>query len=109
MSHTYQPALVGLSILIAILASYTALDLASRVAAATGRARVAWLAGGSVAMGVGIWSMHFVAMLAYSMPVQMRYDVSLVLLSAVVAIAASLLALIVVSRRAPGLRSLLAA
>src|SRR5919205_57015 len=109
MSHTYQPALVGLSILIAILASYTALDLASRVTAAVGRARIAWLTGGSIAMGVGIWSMHFVAMLAFKLPVQIRYDVPLVLLSMLVAIGASLLALIVVSRRTPRLRTLFAA
>jgi NO-binding membrane sensor protein with MHYT domain len=60
----YSPGLVVLSILIASVASYTALELAARVTAARGRERLAWLAGGSVAMGVGIWSMHFVGMLA---------------------------------------------
>src|ERR671932_115136 len=89
MTHTYQPALVGLSILIAILASYTALDLASRVTAAVGRARLAWLVGGSVAMGVGIWSMHFVAMLAFRLDVPVSYDGPLLLVSALIAVAAS--------------------
>ncbi len=101
MSGTYQPVLVILSIVIAMLASYAALDLASRVTAAQGRRRAAWLLGGSVAMGIGIWSMHFVAMLALRLPVPTMYDVPLVVLSVLVAIAASLVALIVVSREAP--------
>ncbi len=64
MQGTHESPLVTLSILIAILASYTALTLVGRVAAVRGRARLAWLLGGSAVMGVGIWSMHFVAMLA---------------------------------------------
>jgi NO-binding membrane sensor protein with MHYT domain len=64
----HNPILVAISVLIAIFAGYTALDLASSVAAARGKARVAWLAGGSLAMGTGIWSMHFVAMLAFRLP-----------------------------------------
>jgi NO-binding membrane sensor protein with MHYT domain len=61
LSGRYQPALVVLSLLITILASYAALDLAGRVAAARGRARVGWLGGGAFAMGLGIWSMHYSA------------------------------------------------
>ena len=77
MTGTYEPSLVALSILIAICASYTALTLAGRVSVARGRARLAWLLGGSVAMGSGIWSMHFVAMLAFHLPVAISYDVPL--------------------------------
>lgn len=109
MSSTYNPLLVTLSVLIAMLASYAALDLASRVTVARGRARLIWLVVGSVAMGVGIWSMHFVAMLALSLPVAIVYDVPLLVLSVLVAIAASLLALLVVGREAKGLRGFLAA
>ena len=94
----YSPLLVVVSVLIAALASYTALDLAARVNAASGRERLGWLAGGSTAMGVGIWSMHFVGMLAFHLPVPIAYAVELVLVSVLIAIAASALALAVVSR-----------
>jgi NO-binding membrane sensor protein with MHYT domain/nitrogen-specific signal transduction histidine kinase/CheY-like chemotaxis protein len=94
----YTPLLVVLSVLIASAASYTALDLAGRVTAARGRERLAWLAGGSLAMGVGIWSMHFVGMLAFHLPVPIGYELGRVLLSVLVAVAASALALVVVSR-----------
>src|SRR5947209_5829456 len=64
MVGSYNYHLVTLSVLIAILASYAALELAARITAASGRARLAWLAGGATAMGVGIWSMHYIGMLA---------------------------------------------
>jgi NO-binding membrane sensor protein with MHYT domain/nitrogen-specific signal transduction histidine kinase/CheY-like chemotaxis protein len=102
----YTPLLVVLSVLIASAASYTALDLAGRVTAARGRERLAWLAGGSLAMGVGIWSMHFVGMLAFRLPVPIGYALGRVLLSVLVAIAASALALVVVSRPHVGLPAL---
>src|ERR1700733_7060190 len=106
MNGTHEFPLVALSILIAICASYTALTLAGRVAVARGRTRLAWLLGGSVAMGSGIWSMHFVAMLAFHLPVAISYDVPLVALSFLAAVAASAFALFVASRstvKAPGL------
>ena len=102
MTGSHHPVLVVLSALIAMLASYTALQLAGRVTAASGWARRAWLASGSVAMGVGIWSMHFVAMLAFSLPVPIAYDVPLWLLSIVIAILASWLALFIASRERVG-------
>ncbi|HEX2210914.1 MAG TPA: MHYT domain-containing protein [Longimicrobium sp.] len=98
MKGSHNAALVAFSILIAILASYTALALSARVNAARGRFRVAWLAAGSVTLGIGIWSMHFVGMLAYRLPVPITYDVPLWLLSMTVAVGASLLALWVTSR-----------
>jgi NO-binding membrane sensor protein with MHYT domain/nitrogen-specific signal transduction histidine kinase/CheY-like chemotaxis protein len=102
----YSPSLVVLSVLIASVASYTALDLAGRVTAAHGRERLAWLAGGSLAMGVGIWSMHFVGMLAFHLPMPIGYELGRVLLSVLVAVAASALALVVVSRPHVGLPAL---
>jgi NO-binding membrane sensor protein with MHYT domain/nitrogen-specific signal transduction histidine kinase/CheY-like chemotaxis protein len=102
----YSPLLVVLSVLIASAASYTALDLAGRVTAARGRERLAWLAGGSLAMGLGIWSMHFVGMLAFHLPVPIGYELGRVLLSVLVAVAASALALVVVSRPRVGLPAL---
>ena len=103
MTHgLYNPVLIAISVLIAIFAGYTALDLASSVVAARGKARVAWLAGGSLAMGTGIWSMHFVGMLAFSLPgVSVYYTIPLLILSVVVAIVASGVALVVISRTRP--------
>jgi len=67
MTGTYDPRLVTLSIILAIFASYAALDLTGRVTASHGRARLFWLFGGATAMGLGIWSMHYIGMLAYKM------------------------------------------
>ena len=106
LHKAYSPLLVILSVLIASAASYTALDLAGRVTAARGRERLAWLAGGSLAMGVGIWSMHFVGMLAFHLPIPIGYQMGRVLLSVLVAFAASALALVVVSRPKVGLPAL---
>src|ERR1700720_3948927 len=86
VTGTYDPFLVALSILVAAFASYTALDLGGRVAAARGLARRVWLAAAAITMGGGIWSMHFVAMLAFIMPTPMSYDIGLTTLSLVVAI-----------------------
>src|ERR1700720_971599 len=85
VTGTYDPYLVALSILVAAFASYTALDLGGRVAAARGFPRRVWLAAAAITMGGGIWSMHFVAMLAFIMPRPMSYDIGLTTLSLVVA------------------------
>jgi two-component system sensor histidine kinase/response regulator len=98
----YDYRIVALSIFIAMLASYAALDLGGRVTAAHGRVRVLWLAGGSVTMGLGIWAMHYVGMLAWTLPVPILYDWPTVLVSLLMAILASATALFVVSRRAMG-------
>jgi NO-binding membrane sensor protein with MHYT domain len=87
VARTYDPYLVALSVVVAALASYTALDLGGRVAAARGLGRrYVWLAAAAITMGGGIWSMHFVAMLAFIMPTPMSYDIGLTALSLVVAI-----------------------
>jgi diguanylate cyclase (GGDEF)-like protein len=93
MTGIYNPWLVTVSVLIAMLASFTALDMAGRVTEAQGRSSMWWLAGGSVAMGIGIWSMHFVGMLAFSLPVPMGYDPWITALSLAIAIALSAFAL----------------
>src|SRR5882762_159427 len=86
VTGTHDPYLVALSILVACVASYTAIDLGGNVRAARRLARRAWLAAAATTMGGGIWSMHFVAMLAFSMPIPMSYDIGLTALSLVVAI-----------------------
>jgi NO-binding membrane sensor protein with MHYT domain len=86
VTGTHDPYLVALSILVACFASYTALDLAAHVGAARGLARRVWLVAAAITMGGGIWSMHFVAMLAFNMSIPMSYDMGLTVLSLVVAI-----------------------
>ena len=86
---TYNPYLVALSILVASFASYTALDLSGRVPPAQGPTHRGWLAAAALIMGGGIWSMHFVAMLAFVLPMPMSYDVGLTVLSLVLAILAA--------------------
>ncbi|MBW4596625.1 MAG: PAS domain-containing protein [Brasilonema angustatum HA4187-MV1] len=98
MSSIYNPFLVALSIVIAVLASYTAIDLAGQITVAKAKARLAWLIGGAVVMGIGIWSMHFVAMLAFSLPISMGYDALTVVVSVLPAIVASAGALLLASR-----------
>ena len=98
MIGSYDYRLVGLSVLIAVFASFAALDLAGRTTAASGRVRLAWLAGGAMAMGAGIWSMHYIGMLAFTLPVPVLYDWPTVLLSLIAAVFASAVALFVVSR-----------
>jgi PAS domain S-box-containing protein len=96
---SYNYALVALSVLIAMFASYAALDLAGRVTAAGGWTRAVWLLGGAGAMGTGIWSMHYIGMLAFILPIPVAYHWPTVLLSLFAAILASAIALYVVSRR----------
>ncbi|CAH0165082.1 Sensor protein TorS [Massilia sp. Bi118] len=94
----YETPLVLISILVAIAASYAALSLAGRVSESRGRAVVAWVFGGAIAMGSGIWAMHFVGMLAFRLPIPIAFDLTLTLASLLLPIAASCLALWQVSR-----------
>src|ERR1700719_2894374 len=99
---SYNYALVALSVFIAMFASYAALDLAARVTAAGGRTRAIWLLGGAGAMGTGIWSMHYIGMLAFILPIPVAYHWPTVLLSLFAAVLASVVALGVVSRQEMG-------
>ena len=96
---SYDPLLVALSAVIAVASSYAALDVAGRVTANKSWRFAAWLTCGSVAMGIGIWSMHFTGMLAFKLPVPVNYDWRTVLQSFFVAVLASALALYLVSRK----------
>ena len=98
MTGSYSQSLVAISLLVAMLASYTALDMAGRLATAQGRVARWWLAGGAAAMGLGIWSMHFIAMLAFKLPIPVGYDLAITLYSLAVSIGASAYALWLVSR-----------
>jgi two-component system, sensor histidine kinase and response regulator len=102
ISGAYDYGEVARSVFIAIAASYAALDLTGRVTAARGRARLAWLSGGAIAMGIGIWEMHFKGMMAFRLPVPVQYHWPTVLASLLVAILASAVALYVASRQKVG-------
>src|SRR5579862_7583198 len=108
MAASYDYRLVALSVIIAVAASYVALDLAGRVTSPCGRARHLWLGSGATALGIGIWSMHYIGMLAFRLPVAVEYDWPTVLVSLLAAVFASAVALFVVSRESMGLLTVLA-
>ena len=89
-------ALYLLSFVVAVLASYLALMLAGRVTRARSGQALAWLIGGGITMGTGIWSMHFIGMLAFYLPIQVSYSFKETLLSWLVAIVVSCFALFLV-------------
>ena len=99
LESSYSDVLVVLSVLVAILAAYTALDMGSRISTAKKPAALWWWLGGSFAMGLGIWSMHFIGMLAFELPIALGYDPWITLFSLVVAIASSAFALWISSSR----------
>ncbi|MGH8260489.1 MAG: MHYT domain-containing protein, partial [Steroidobacteraceae bacterium] len=91
MPSTYSPTLVLLSYVVAVLASHVTLSLAQRLRPSLGASRAArphgaWIAGGAFAMGTGIWSMHFIGMLAFHLPIEVAYDVRLTAASYVIAV-----------------------
>jgi diguanylate cyclase (GGDEF)-like protein len=104
---TYDMLLVVVSFLVAMMASYTALQMTERISNAPKSAARFWLAGGAIAMGIGIWSMHFIGMLAFRLPIELGYDLALTLLSLCIAIAVSWFALWSVSGAELPLRRLL--
>jgi diguanylate cyclase (GGDEF)-like protein len=100
LAESFSPVLVVASYLIAALASYAGLLMSTCIVnAESARGRWAWLIGGSAAMGIGVWAMHFTGMLALTLPVPVTYDLPVTVLSAVPAILASALALHVMSGR----------
>ncbi len=98
----YDYRLVALSMCISILAAYAALDLVERITARRGWARVVWLYGGAMAVGIGIWTTHRVGISAIQLRIPVRYNWPMLLLSLVTAVAASAVALFIVSRPAMG-------
>ena len=94
---TYSYGLVALSIALAVVASYAVADLAGRISASQRGARFFWLMAGSIAFGLGIWAMHYIGMVAFMLPVPVLYHFPTVLLSLLVAIVASAVALHMVS------------
>ena len=97
MNGHYDPGLVLLSYLVAILASYSALHFGAQLSS-SGRAKGRfWLALGAMTMGTGVWTMHFVGMRAHIMPVEMTYDLGITVFSWLAAVLASAIALFIIS------------
>lgn len=76
-----NPIFIALSIVIAILASYAALEILERVKTLSGTERRNWLLGGAGIFGFGVWSMHFIGMIGYMLPVNVQYNYPVVILS----------------------------
>lgn len=99
LQGSYEPYLVVLSYVIAVLASYVALVFVGRLRSSHGRhAKIYWLAGGAFTMGAGIWSMHFIGMLAFILPMPMAYEMGWTAASLLMAILASALALFILQK-----------
>ncbi|WP_144697566.1 bifunctional diguanylate cyclase/phosphodiesterase [Fictibacillus phosphorivorans] len=107
VSSTYHIPLVSLSIIIAVIASYAALDLGIQVQKTKSYARYIWMISGAFAMGMGIWAMHFVAMLAFHLSITVTYDITLVIVSIIPAILSSGIALYIISRPVMGKKQVL--
>ena len=97
----YNGWFVLLSYITAVLAAYTALDLSERVVHTNGRKNTGWLFAGSLTMGLGIWSMHFIGMVSFQTAEEMKYDLRFVLFSIVAAFAGSLISFYVVNGKKP--------
>lgn len=96
-SVTYDLRLVFISLVIAVFGSYTAIDLAGQVMVAKKLEHKYWLAGGAIALGISIWVMHFIAILAYQLPIPITYNFFIVLISMAVAIVGAGVGLFLVS------------
>ncbi|WBS05528.1 ATP-binding protein [Pseudoduganella sp. SL102] len=112
LSGYYHPILVAVSITVAIFAAYTGLSLADRVRSSQGIVAAGWTAGGALALGTGIWAMHFIGMLAFRLPIPLGYDLGITGLSLLLPVVVTGLALWqlrhrVVSARRLGLAALL--
>ncbi|WP_144637964.1 putative bifunctional diguanylate cyclase/phosphodiesterase [Bordetella genomosp. 13] len=98
LNGSYDLATVAVSILVAVFAALTSFELASRIDSAQGAAGRYWLAGSGFVLGLGIWSMHFIGMLAFSLPIPIGYDVTHTAVSLLIAVAGAALALRIACR-----------
>lgn len=103
LTESYQPELVLLSMAVIFFAGFTALALAGRFQTSSGQSRLGWLLGAAIALGGGIWSMHFVAMLAFDMGMPVRYAPGSTIVSFLVSVAVVAAGLAIVAFR-PGNR-----
>ncbi|WP_028612458.1 bifunctional diguanylate cyclase/phosphodiesterase [Paenibacillus harenae] len=92
MDGSYNYYIISLSIVIAILASYSALNVTAKISDASGKTKFFWLFAGALVMGSGVWSMHFVGMLAFHLNTSVRYDVFLTVMSMLASVISSFIA-----------------
>jgi signal transduction histidine kinase/ActR/RegA family two-component response regulator len=97
MTGSYDLRLVALSVFISLLGAYAAVELAERISAARGRARLWWVIGGAAASGLGTWSMHYTGMLSFSLPVPVLYDWPTVVISFLPAVVSAAVALFLIN------------
>ncbi|WP_234410577.1 MHYT domain-containing protein [Caldalkalibacillus mannanilyticus] len=97
----YNLWLVALSFVIAVISSFSALNLAGKISNSTGKTKILWLLSGSCVMGCGVWSMHFIGMLATHIAIPVYYDPTMTALSAIASVIASLIAFLVTSDQQP--------
>ena len=102
LDQSYNYSLVVLSVVIATIGAYVAIEIAQRVRAAVRRRRLFWVYGGALAMGLGIWSMHFVGMLALHLPIPVWYDAPIVFLSFFAAFVGCVIAFAIFNRATVG-------
>ncbi|WP_240377338.1 EAL domain-containing protein [Bacillus piscicola] len=95
----HDPFLVFLSYVIATISAYASIDLARRMRISDGKGKIIWLVSGASVLGIGIWSMHFIAMLAHHFPYPVYYEVGLVIVSVIVAAVGCVIGYYIVSAK----------
>jgi len=103
IQHSYSLSLVVLSVVVATIGAYVAVEIAQRLQTVWTRRRVLWIFAGALAFGLGIWTMHFVGMLAMQLPILIWYDAQLIFASVIAAIAGCTIAFLIFNR--PNLNS----
>jgi len=97
LDFTYNPSAVALSIAVAILGSFTGLVMTTGIRRTSGHVKTLRIFLGGLGVGGGIWSMHFISMLAVILPIDLYYDVTQTTMSAIIAVAFVAVALAIVT------------
>ncbi len=108
MLISWNTSLVGLSVVVAVIGSFAALTHAQRMRESIGHMKTMWMLTGSFTLGLSIWSMHFIGMLAMHLPIPIAFDLTLTLLSVFPAIAAALPGFWVLRNAHPGFGRMMA-
>jgi two-component system, cell cycle sensor histidine kinase and response regulator CckA len=109
LASSYDTSLIVVSVIVAMLASFTGFNFAARSHIESGPTRKAWLVAAAIAMGLGMWSAHAIGLLAFERPASLEYDVPLMLLSMMIAILGSLVSFVLINGRRPRSTTILSA
>lgn len=108
LTGNYSPGVVSLSFIVAMMAAYTSLKLSKQTSSAHGQIhKMLWCLAGAASMGLGIWAMHFLGMLALSLPVKVSYNPAVTIISILPAIFSGMVMAVVVNRESPGIRQII--